>query len=189
MLTRKQLLGLAGAAGPAALIAACGGGDDAAPARAGRGQSQALDLRLIGAALDLEHTLMAAYAAGAGLLRGSARSAARAIVEQEREHAARLTDLVRDLGGQPNPPKTREEYLRSFPRLTDGHDALRFGVDLENAAIRSYLESLPKLSTPELRRLAGAIAAAEAGHAALLRGELGRVQVPDAFVTGRSPAR
>jgi hypothetical protein len=186
VLTRKQLFGAGAAAGSAALVSACGGGSG--PHRSSRTETQALDLKLVGSALDLEHTMVAAYAAGADLLRGSARRAAREIVEQEQEHARRLSALVRDLGGQPNPPKTKEEYARSFPRLTASADALRFGVDLENSAVRYYLESLPHLSTPELRRLAASIATSEAGHAALLRGELGRTQVPDAFATGRSQA-
>jgi rubrerythrin len=184
VLTRKQLLGAGAAAGSAALVSACGG--DSQPRRSSRSRDEALDLKLVGSALDLEHTVIAAYAAGAALLSGASRRAGRAIVEQEREHARRLTGLVRDLGGQPNPPKTAEEYARSFPRLTKRDDALRFAIDIENAAVRYYLESLPKLSTPELRRLAASIATSEAGHAALLRGELGRTQVPDAFVTGRS---
>lgn len=189
MLTRKQLLGAGAAAGSAALVSACGGGGGSSPRRSSRSsQAELLDLKLIGSALDLEHTLVAAYAAGADLLRGSARRAAREIVEQEHEHARRLSALVRDLGGQPNPPKTRQEYARSFPRLTARADALRFGVDIENSAVRYYLEALPHLSTPELRRVAASIATSEAGHAALLRGELGRTQVPDAFVTGRSQA-
>ena len=187
MLTRKQLLGAGAAASSAALVSACGGGGSS-PHRSSRSQAQTLDLKLVGAALDLEHTLVAAYAAGADLLRGSARRAAREIVEQEHEHARRLAGLVRDLGGEPNPPKTKEEYARSFPRLSDRAEALRFGVDLENSAVRFYLEALPHMSTPGLRRLAASIATSEAGHAALLRGEFGRTQVPDAFVTGRSQA-
>jgi rubrerythrin len=184
VLTRKQLLGAGAAAGSAALLAACG--NDSGPRRSSRSETRALDLKLIGSALDLEHTVIAAYAAGAALLSGGARRAGRDIVEQEREHAQRLTSMVRDLGGQPNPPKTRAEYARGFPRLRERADALRFAIDLENAAVRYYLESLPHLSTPDLRRLAASIATSEAQHAALLRGELGRLQVPDAFVTGRS---
>lgn len=188
MLTRRELLGLGGAAGSAAVIGACGGNGRNSPPRSRQRLARALDLKLLGSALDLEHTLIAAYAAGAELVHGGALRASRAIVAQEREHARRLAELIRALGGQPNPPRTREEYARAFPRLTGSHDALRFGVDLENAAVRLYVESLPKLSSPELRRLAAAIATSEAEHTAVLRGELGRTQVPDAFVTGRGRA-
>lgn len=184
MVSRRQLLGLGGAA---AVAAGCGG-DSGAP-RSGRAEARALDLRLIGSALDLENTVIAAYAAGARLVSGAAARATRAIAAQEREHAARLAGLVRDLGGLPNPPRTPEEYARSFPRLREGDDVLRFAVDLENAAVRFYHESLPKLTSPELRRLAAAIATNEAEHAALLRLELGRPPVPDAFATGRSQVR
>ena len=113
MLTRRQLLGAAGAGGSAALLAACGG--DEGSGGASREELAARDLRLIGSALDLEHTLLAAYAAGAPLLRGDAARYGRAIVEHERAHADRLTAAIERLGGKPNPPKTREEYARGFP--------------------------------------------------------------------------
>lgn len=186
MLTRKQLLATAGAGGIAALLAACGG-EDARPG-ASREETRAGDLKLVGSALDLENTVIAAYAAGASLLRGDALREATEIADQERAHAARLTRAVEELGGRPNPAKTAEEYQRAFPRLREQNDVLRFAVDIENAAVRFYLESLPKLTDPRLRQLAASIAASEAQHASLLRGELGREQVPDAFVTGRSQA-
>lgn len=186
VLTRRQLLGAAGAGGSAALLAACGGGDDAPGST--REETAARDLKLVGSALDLENTVIAAYAAGEGLLRGDALRAGREIADHERAHAARLTRAVEELGGRPNPSKTAEEYQRAFPRLREQDDVLRFAVDLENAAVRFYLESLPKLTEPRLRQVAASIAASEAQHASVLRGELGREQVPDAFVTGRSQA-
>jgi rubrerythrin len=186
VLTRRELLGAAGAGGSAALLAACGGDERSSGSER---ELAARDLRLLGSALDLEHTVVAAYAAGTDLLRGPALRSSRVIVAQEREHADRLTDAIEQLGGQPNPPKTPEEYARAFPALRTEDDVLRFAIDLENAAIRFYHESLPKLSGPELRLTAAAIATSEAEHAALLRGELGRPQVPDAFVTGRSQVR
>lgn len=186
MLTRRELLGAAGAGGSAALLLGCGG--DGEGAGGGGDERIALDRKLAGSALELEYTLLAAYAAGAELLRGDARRGAQRIAEQEREHAARLTGEVRRLGGRPNLPKTPEEYARAFPRLRRQADVLRFAIDLENAAVRFYLESLPKLGDRDLRLLAAAIATNEAQHAAVLRAPLGRVQVPDAFVTGRSQA-
>jgi len=184
VLTRRELLGAAAAGGSAALLMGCG--DDDGSGGASPEELRQRDLRLIGSALDLEHTLLAAYAAGTSLLRGEARRFAGAIVEHERAHAERLAKAIERMGGEPNPPRTREEYARGFPALRRERDALRFAVDLENAAIRFYHESLPKLSDPALRQTAAAIATCEAEHAALLRGELGRPQVPDAFVTGRT---
>jgi rubrerythrin len=184
VLTRRQLLGAAGAGGAAALLAACGGDDETRGAS--REELAARDLRLLGSALDLEHTLLAAYAAGAPLLRGEADRWGKAIVEQERAHADRLTAAIERRGGKPNPPKTTEEYARGFPALNRERDALRFAIDLENATIRFYHEALPKLADRGLRQTFAAVATCEAEHAALLRGELGRPQVPDAFVTGRT---
>jgi rubrerythrin len=180
VLTRRQLLG---AGGSAVLLASCG---DEGQGGASSRDLAARDLRLLGSALDLEHTLVAAYRAGDNLLRGRARRHSRAIVEQERDHAARLTEAIERRGGKPNPAKTPEEYLRAFPALRKADDVLRFGVDLENAAIRFYHEALPKLSESPLRLLAAGIATSEAEHAAVLRGDLGRTQAPDAFVTGRT---
>jgi rubrerythrin len=183
VLTRRALLHAA-AGGGAAALAACGdGGGDAG---ATPDELRMRDLRLLGSALDMENTMLAAYEAGARLLRDGGRDTVAAVVRQERAHAERLASIIRERGGETNPPKTPEEYARSFPELRRGRDALRFAVDLENAAIRLYLEAMPFLSEPELRQMAAAIATSEAGHAALLRGELGRPPVPDAFVTGRS---
>jgi rubrerythrin len=186
VLTRRELIGAAGAGASAGLIAACGDGE---PGGASESELAARDLRLLGSALDLERTVIAAYAAGADLVHGGAARATRAIAEQERAHAARLAGAIESMGGQPNPPMTREEYARAFPALRRGDDLLRFAIDLENAAVRFYHEALPKLNDPRLRLTAASIATAEAEHAALLRGVLGRPQVPDAFVTGRSQVR
>jgi rubrerythrin len=181
VLTRRALLHALG--GSALLAAGCGDGETDG---ASEEELRRRDLRLLGMALDMENTMLAAYAAGAELLRAGERQAVAGVVEQERLHAQRLAGVIRESGGRTNPPKTPEEYARSFPRLRSGRDTLRFAVDLENAAIRLYLEAMPFLSEPELRQTAAAIATSEAGHAAVLRGELGRPPVPDAFVTGRS---
>jgi rubrerythrin len=183
VLTRRALLGAAG--GGALALGGCGDGGDTGKG-ASREELRLRDLRLLGSALDMENTMLAAYAAGARLLGGDGREALAAVERQERAHAQRLAETIRARGGEINPRKTPEEYARSFPRLRSGRDALRFAVDLESAAIRLYLEAMPFLSEPELRQTAAGIATSEAGHAALLRGELGRPPVPDAFVTGRS---
>jgi hypothetical protein len=181
VLTRRAFLLAAG--GSAALLAGCGDGNGGGADGEGLGER---DLRLLGSALDLEYTVLAAYAAGGNLLAGEQRAALAGVVRQERLHARRLAGIIRTRGGRINPPKTPEEYARSFPGLDSGGDALRFAVDLENASVRLYIETLPFLSEPELRQEAAALATSEAEHAALFRGQLGRPAVPDAFVTGRS---
>jgi rubrerythrin len=184
VLTRRALLLAAG--GSAGVIAACGEGETGG---ASERELRERDLRLLGSALDLEYTVLAAYEAGTNLVRGRAAPTLAEVRDQERLHADRLERVIAERGGRINPPKTPEEYARAFPRLRSGRDALRFAVDLENASVRNYLEAMPFLSAPELRQTVAAMATSEAGHAALFRAELGRPPAPDAFVTGRSQKR
>ena len=179
--SRRGFLALSGAAAAGVALAACGGDDD--EPRRPRG---AADGGLLNAALDLEQSMIEAYRIGLGLVDRSAAGSMRAFLAQERRHAARLAREVRRLGGEPRPPKTREEYLRSFPELRSGRDALRFAVDLKNIAVRTYLDSVPKFARVRLRPLAASIAANEAEQMSVLLAELGRDPVPEAFVTGKS---
>ena len=182
-----RLTGRTAFGGGAVLLAACGDEEDESELPPGVSPAER-DVRLLNSALDLENTSIAAYTAGARLLSGEALKAARLVVEQEREHAAGLSRAIGDVGGTPNRPRRGDEYLRQFPNLETADDALRFGVDLENTVVEAYLDSLPKLSTPDLRQTAAAIVANEAEHISVLLGLLNpgdtEGQVPDAFVTG-----
>jgi rubrerythrin len=181
--SRRDLLrfaGLGAAGGSLAFLAACGGGG------AGPGASaRETDRRLLNSTLDLEHAVIAAYSEGLALLRGSALQLGRRLRDQERAHAERLRRVIQGLGGTPTPPKSREEYHRSFPKLESQADVLRFATDLENLAVAAYVDATPKLSTGELRRTTVAIAANEAEHISVLLGARGMPSVPDALVTGR----
>lgn len=188
--SRREFFRLAGvttAGASAVFLAACGGDDD--DDRAGGAGSTATgagvsDVAILNSALDLEHTAVAAYTAGAALLEGELLELGRRLLEHEREHAGALAQAIRDLGGAPNEPKGREEYAQLFGDLRDEEDVLRFAVDLENTAVAAYIDALPKLSSGELRQTAAAIASSEAEHISLLLGALGEPQVPDGFVTG-----
>ena len=48
--------------------------------------------------------------------------------------------------------------------------------------IAAYVAAVPLLSASNLRAIVGEIVAVEAEHLAVVSGELGRAQVPDAFV-------
>jgi rubrerythrin len=137
-------------------------------------------------ALRLEYTLQAAYREGEPLLRGRTLALVRRFVDQERAHADRLHGLIRQLGGQPSRPLLRQEYLRSFPALRRRRDVLLFASDLEELAVRTYVQALRQLTDPDLRREAGSIATTEAEHLALVQGGLGQQQATQAFVTGVS---
>jgi rubrerythrin len=191
--SRRDLLRLAAAAPAATWLAACGG-DDAADreARAIFEPGPIRDARILNSSLSLEYTAIAAYRAGLPLLRGSARLAARRFLDHERAHAADLARIIRDLDGEPNQPRPREEYLRSFPELTGPEAFLRFAVDLENLEVQTYGSAIPKLSTGELRQAVAPISSNEAEHISVLLGELypgdPTMQVPQAFVTGVASA-
>jgi rubrerythrin len=179
-------LGAAGTLG----FAACGGEDRRAAA--GEPDPRATpqrDRAILNGALTLENTAVAAYAMGLPLLRGEARRTAERFLAQEREHAAALTRLVRDLGGEPNRPKPPAEYRAAFPRLPDQAAFLRFASDLENVAISAYAEGIPKLKDSRLRELTATIFSDEAQHVTVLLGARHdgnvRLAVPEPFVTGR----
>ena len=118
------------------------------------------DRAVINGALTLENTAVAAYAMGLPLLRGDARRYAERFLDQEREHAAALAALVRDMGGEPNRPKPAAEYRAAFPRLPDQAAFLRFATDLESVTITAYADGIPKLAqrpaAPDRRRRSSA---------------------------------
>jgi rubrerythrin len=176
-ITRREALG--GAA--AALFLASCGGDDPPP---GGGPKPGSGAALLGSLLALEHAVVAAYAACEEVLHGDPLRNARAIAEQERAHVTRLQQLIRDLGGDPPSGRSAEEYARTFPRLRNGRDALRFAEDLEQRQVRAYLEALAELPGLELRRAAAEIAADEGEHLGAVRVLQGLPAAEGPFVTG-----
>lgn len=172
-LARRELLALAGAAS----LVGCGadGGEPVGEA----------DEVLLNRVLGYEHAAVAAYQAGAPLLRGRPRKIAQAIADEERSHVGRLAADVRERGERPVAPLLPQEYRRSFPRLTDSRDVLRFSRDLEMRIVRVYTDVLPQLSDPRLRSRVGALAADHAAHLAVVQHLRGAQPAPYAFLTGK----
>ena len=119
---RRDFLRFAGlAVGAAGTVGFAGCGAEDNSAAVGVPDAKATpqrDRAVINGALTLENTAVAAYAMGLPLLRGDARRYAERFLDQEREHAAALAALVRDMGGEPNKPKPTAEYRAAFPRTT-----------------------------------------------------------------------
>lgn len=176
-LTRREALGGAVAA---AVLASCGGGDPPPSSGPRPGSGAAL----LGSLLALERAAVAAYGACAELLTGRALEQVRAIRAQEREHASRLERLITDLGGEPAPGRSAEEYARTFPRLRSAADALRFAEDLKEREVRAYLEALSELPSVALRTEASRTCADEANHLAAVRVLRGLPAAEGPFVTG-----
>jgi len=190
-LSRRRFFRTAGvsvAGSSAVFLVACGNSGNGASAGGGTGgdtkSGQASDVDLLNAALDLEHMAVAAYTAGAKLLKGDALQVGKLFLMHEQEHAAGLEQAIKQMGGKPNAPKTAYD----FPRLSSQTDVLHFANDLEHTAVRAYVDALPRLREPALRATAAAIAANEAEHIAALLNALGEEPVPDAFVTGEQPS-
>jgi rubrerythrin len=180
-LSRRRFLQTSGAAAAgtsAAALAACGGSSSKKQDKS----VIAADVALLNSAIDLENTAIAAYTAGAPLLKGEVLKRGRELLGQEKEHADALSTIVTNLGGHPSRPKA--DY--SFPRMRNQRDALVLADTIEHELIGAYLDALPRLSTPELRAQVVSIAANEAEHVSVLLGALGRPQAPTAFVTGKA---
>jgi hypothetical protein len=176
-ITRREALGGAAAA---LFVASCGGGDPPPATGAKPGSGAAL----LGSLLALERASVAAYDACLEVLRGDARAEVRAIRSQDQAHAAALERLISDLGGDPPPGRSAEEYARNFPRLETQGDALRFAQDLEERQVRACLEALMDLPDPDLRDAAAAICGDEGAHLAAIRVLQGLPAAEAPFVTG-----
>jgi rubrerythrin len=175
---RSSALAVGGAS--AALVAACGDEEQKSPESAS--SAERAEAEILNALIDVENTVIAAYTAGAPLLKGDLVRIGRQILTQEKEHADALSQLVLDLGGRPSKPKA--DYTRDFPRLSEQGQVLRLTSRMENTAIAAYIDALPKLSNGEIRARAASILASEAEHLSVIQGALGRPQVPTAFVVG-----
>jgi rubrerythrin len=176
-ITRREALGGAAAA---LVLASCGGGDPPPSSGPRPGSGAAL----LGSLLALERAVIAGYGACAEVVHGQTLQQVRAIRAQERGHANGLERLITDLGGDPPPGRSAEEYARTFPRLRSADDALRFAEDLEQRQVRAYLEGLAELPDLDLRTEAARICADEANHLAAVRVLQGLPAAQGPFVTG-----
>jgi hypothetical protein len=184
MNSRRELLVAALAAGVS--VGGCGSGKSKTTVTVSTAQADS-DAAILGALLDQENSSIAAYMLVATKLRGPALGEARRFLGHERRHAVALAAAIRALGTTPSPPRPRSEYESGFPRLRNARDALSFALDVETTAVAAYSDALGKIATDDARGTAAAILVTESEHAAVALGELGRPQVPDAFVTGPPP--
>lgn len=182
-LSRKQALLLlgAGAAGASAGLAGCES-DRPATTDEGRG-----DVELLNDALELEYSAVAAYGAQPEFLGDQLREVVREFAGQAAERVEVLTGLVEELGATPLERAPAGEYLDEvgLDTVDDETAFVRVAIDLENAAIAGYTDSVAELSDPDLRRVFYELTGNSAAHISVLLGAAGEVQAPDALVTGQ----
>ena len=160
------------------------GGRHALAARSDAMSSNAgADILILEAALAAEHRAIAAYQLGAdsGLLRAPALATAQQFQGHHRAHAELLSTTVARLGG--SAPSAPASYAFPTDQLGSEADVLRFAAGLERDAVSAYLAAVPKFGNRELAGAAASILGDEAMHWAVLRGALGEVPVPLAFVS------
>ena len=172
-LTRRGALAAA-----AVTLSSCGGGQEPPP---GRGPGPARGWASSTRCSRSSTRRSAAYAALAERLGAGARSRAREIAEQEREHVRRLSASSRASAAPGHRPPAAD-YTPSFPRLRDADDGLLLARDLEQRLVaRTWRRS----------RAAGGRRSGAPSPACHQRGRAPRVvnglrgePAPQAFVTG-----
>jgi rubrerythrin len=186
-LTRRRFFGRAGvtfAGGSAVFLSACGSSQDLKDEQEQLADTPEGDVAILNDALSLELTAVEAYSQALPLLQGAVAAVGASFLEQEREHVAAIQRAVKDLGGRPT--KAVQEFDLSDVRSQD--EALQFANNLENVAIAAYVDSIPKLSSGDLRTTAAQIVTNEAEHVTVLQAALGNPPVASAFVSGNPEA-
>ena len=127
-----------------------------------------------------EHYGIAAYEAaiGSGLLDEPTANVARAFQSDHVKHRDVLSEQITARGGMAAEASSPEEYAMSYPPLMSAADIVGFAIQLESAAARSHVGSVPEFEDRSLALLSAEIGAVEAQHWATLLGATGANPVP-----------
>ena len=182
--SRRALLSGAGAALTGAVALTLGGCGGPATGRTAVKQLprpvMERDVEVLGQALELERRTVAAYVAGIPLLSHPLVKVARQFLNEELQHTGELISLITAAGAKP-PPRA-DSYELGHPR--DAAGVLALLHSLEALQIKTYLQSIPRLSPGPVRAAAASILTVDSQHIAMLRLAQGETPVPSAFVTG-----
>ena len=176
-LTRREALGGAAAA---MVLASCGGGDPPPPSSGKPGSGAALTTSL----LALQRATVAAYGACEEVLRGDALGRIREIRDDERRMARSLEIIMTGERIKIPPGRSAEEYARTFPRLREPDDALRFADHLEQRQVRACLDAITDFPFEGQRETAADMASRQGAHLAIVRMLQGLPVAEGAFATG-----
>ncbi|HEX8744119.1 MAG TPA: ferritin-like domain-containing protein [Thermoleophilaceae bacterium] len=187
--SRKRFLRMVGGGGAAAAFAifaaACGDDEEeessssgSSTTQGGMGGSGGGDLEIVQYALTLEHLEADFYTAviEAGVIEDRALGkVATMIRDNEQEHVDALTATVKQLGGEPQRPKT------DFTAVIEGGEkkVLVTAAEVENLGAAAYLGQAGRIRSKDVLAAALSIHTVEARHAAALNSVVGRTIVPD----------
>jgi hypothetical protein len=178
--SRRGFLTGSAAGATAAILSACSGAKPLREKVRGGGTVSRSDIEPLNALLDVEHYAVAAYAAGIPLLHHPHTEAAVQFLAQELAHTVQLSDLIRHVRGEPHRPLAG--YNLGDPKRAA--DVLTLLKRIEQAQLRAYLQTIPRLQGSGSRAVAVSIMANDAQHLAFLRWQSGEPPVPSALVTG-----
>lgn len=174
--SRRAFLGTTGKTLSAtALAMVVGGNIQSATAAAAADDSQ--DIKILNAAIALEHEGIAAYqiAATSGLLDPAVVDIGVTFQGHHKGHRDVLVKAVETLGGTPAEEKSLGAYAKELKASTlkNQADVLRLALALEIGAANAYLGLIPSLG-PDYHQVAAQMAGDEAFHAAILANALGQ---------------
>lgn len=182
--SRKRFLKMVGGAGAASafaiFLAACGDDDDEEAQQPAQTQEErgGQDLEIVQYALTLEYLETDLYNAviDAGVIKDRALAdTAKAIRDNEQEHVDALAQVVEQLGGTPERPRTTFDAV-----IEGGPDmVLETAAEVENLGAAAYLGQAGRIQSKEILASALAIHTVEGRHAAALNRVVGKSIVPD----------
>jgi hypothetical protein len=178
--------------GAAAVLAACGAGDDAETAvepTTTTAKPSPADVTVLRTASSLELAAVALYdqAIKSGLVTSpGGTERVRTFMAQHKDHAAVFEGLTKKLGGQPYSepnPAIVQQFQPRLAALTAEHDVMMLALELERAAIASYLSYVGTFADRSLNEAVMSVAGVQARHAALLAAGANQPAFPGAFAT------
>jgi hypothetical protein len=178
MVSRRQLLSGASAAGAGAVLAGCG----STSATGLPGSMLKADVRTLNGLIRVEYYAVAAYVATIPLLSGTDKVVAQQFLNQDTSHIEDLAAIVRKTGVKPY--ATGQVYDLGHP--SNRTEALELIHRAEQRTLRAYLDAIPRLSPGVVKATAASYFANDAQHASTIRGRLGLAPVPEAVVSGNA---
>jgi ferritin-like protein len=178
MVSRRQLLSAASAAGAGALLAGCG----STSATGLPASVLEADVHTLNQLIRAEYYAVGAYVAGIPLLSGTDAAIAQQFLNQDMSHIEDLAEIVRKTSVKPY--ATDQIYSLGHPG--DRDETLALLHHAEQVTLRGYLDAIPRLTPGIVKATAASLFANNAQHASTIRGRLGLTPVPEAVVTGHA---